>query len=148
MREREDHAIFSIEESRSSPSGKQPTVTLPSDVLRVRNRDDLHGQLNWYGIPLWKNRVPDTEFAHRWFVERIRPALRYYCKKYSVPVPDWLKSDDLFIEMPEEEKIKLFGPGKLRIREFQKIANPMKDQIVGVERGQIGEGDKDAGPDR
>ena len=134
-RERDDHFIFSLDKSAESPTGMQPSVTKPSQVIRCPDREELEAQLDHYSGPLWQRQVPDSTFARRFYVERVRPALRYYCRKFDVEVPGWLKNDSYFMEIKSPERERLFGPDPLRPREFTKFVDPYAGRVVKVTRG-------------
>lgn len=119
--ELDDHAIFEAVESPNSPHGHVPRVTTPAMVLHVPDKNELQELLKMYGHPFIKHVTPDDPFARRWHVEKVRPALRFYCQKFGVTVPDYLKNDDHWKNLPDEEKQELFGTTKLRIREFRPI---------------------------
>lgn len=129
-REKRDHFVFELHNSPSSRTGKAIRVTSPDKVLRIHNVDDLKSQLEHYAHPLIKQTSPDSKFARRWYVEKIRPALRYYCLKYSVKVPSWLKDDEYYLGLTDREKQDLFGTTKLKPREFSKLKTFPGGEVV------------------
>lgn len=95
----------------------------PSSVMVVHDADDLQKKLAAYADP-HNQPVQDTKAGRRWYVERVRPALRFYCKRYGIDVPDWLENDDQWESMPDEEKLATFGRTDLKIRDFMPLNFP------------------------
>jgi hypothetical protein len=120
-REKQDHAIFELVKHPSDKSGHGVKVTTPDAVMRCPNKDELEEQLKHYAHPFIKHVCPDSTFARKFYVEKVRPALRYYCKKFSVKVPEWLKDDKKYLDMDDDQKTDLFGTRELNVREFSKI---------------------------
>ncbi len=83
-------------------------VRSPADVIPVDSRAELQAQLDFYGIPLFRF---DQTFERRFFMENVRPALRYYCLKLGVDVPEWLADETHFGHGDGDEE--MFGPGPL-----------------------------------
>jgi hypothetical protein len=129
--EREDHVIAELVPDPKSRHGLSPKLTLPTDVLHIESREELEAHLRHFSRPFLKH-LHATPFARRNHVEKIRPALRYYCKKFGVELPDWLKDDSYYTDLPDHEKRDLFGTHQLNIREFKRIgANlPGKGRVV------------------
>ena len=132
---RDDHAIFAIEEKDGK---KRPTVLTPSKALPVHSKDELEEQLKHYskanGATFLRHVVPDSQTARLRYMTRTRPALRFYCKKFQVDVPDWLRDDAAFSTMNKHELLELFGEAiKFPVREFEKIKwpNPEEQQAQG-----------------
>jgi len=119
-RAREDHAIYELVNNPKRKCGKGIRVTTPSNVVDIQDADELKHQLEHYSHPFLKHLVPKTTFARRFHVERVRPALRYYCNKFQVKVPPWLASDAYYLELPDDEKLDMFGTTELHVREFTK----------------------------
>lgn len=119
MRERDDHFIHELVSNPHSPTGKSVKVTTPSDVLKIQDKRELYAQLDHYSQPFIRLSLPNDPFARKHYVEKVRPALRYYCKKFGVKVPDWLANDDYFKNMPDDEKRDMFGTHQLSHREFE-----------------------------
>lgn len=88
----------------------KPESVLPS----VTTRAALVRTLALHPIPV----TPDSQRARRLHVERVRPALRWFCRAFQVRVPSWLASDNCFLELPRAEHDAMFGPAPLSIREF------------------------------
>lgn len=120
-RERDDHVIMELVPSKTTKTGKAIRVTTPSQVLAVHSKEELEELLKFYSRPFIRHLTPDSHFARRWHVEKVRPALRYYCKKFGVKVPAWLENDDYYKNLPDEEKMDLFGTTTLSHREFRPL---------------------------
>jgi hypothetical protein len=116
--ENSDHVIAEFVRGKH---GMVPKMTSPQKVLTIPDKEHLEAQLNHYKNPFLINLVPDDAFARRHYVEKIRPALRYYCRKFNVDVPPWLRNDKYYTEMEAEEKMHLFNTTHLRIYEFKKL---------------------------
>lgn len=95
----------------------------PSSVMVVHDADDLQRKLEQFEDP-HSDAIPKSKEGRRWYVERVRPALRFYCKRYGVDVPDWLSSDEQWEVMSEEEKLAKFGRTDLKVRDFMKLNFP------------------------
>ena len=115
-----DHVVF---RTQNRGDGKKTVeVHTPEMVLPIYNKEELEAQISHYARTLMSLTTSDTQSARRKYVELIRPALRYYCKKFSVKAPDWLQSDDLYTKtMSPNERQRHFGMAPLRVGEFQKI---------------------------
>lgn len=107
--------ILEIDEGEDGPSLHALT---PASVLVVLGRKDLDRKLVAFSDPVKNGVVRNTPRDRRWFVEKILPALRFYCTKYEVEQPDWLVSNNHWEGMDDKEQERLFGPGELRFREF------------------------------
>lgn len=119
-RERQDHVVFRTNKRADGSKGVE--VHTPLTVLPVYNRDELKYQLQHYAKLLTHLTTVDSVEARRHYVELIRPALRYYCKKFQVETPEWLKSDDYYTKvLSASERQRMFGLKPLRIGEFQKL---------------------------
>lgn len=120
LSERPDHVVFRT--TTRGDGSKGVDVHTPEKVLPIHSKDELEAQLAHYAKLLMTLHTASNVAAHRKYVELIRPALRYYCKKYNVKAPNWLATDDLYTKtMSAQERQKLFGSRPLRIGEFQKI---------------------------
>ncbi len=101
---------MSLQEFLEEQSAKGPTS--PADVIEVDSRQELNHQLNYYSRPI----IPfDNPVGRKFFMENIRPALRYYCIKFGVEVPEWLEEETHFGHgngSPEEMEM-MFGVPKL-----------------------------------
>jgi hypothetical protein len=112
----------------------------PASVLVVLGADDLREKLDAFSDPIRNGVVRNTPRGRRWYVEKILPALRFYCAKYDVEVPSWLVGNNHWKGMPPEEQEHLFGSGELRFREFRPVNVPDiavardGDEQQGVER--------------
>lgn len=93
----------------------------PETVLKCTTKKQLQKYLDWYSYPFIKNRVPDEKSARRQYVEKVRPALRWYCKKFGVDVPEWLKSNGGYDKLSPEDHEQHFGKDPLDVREFQEM---------------------------
>lgn len=113
-RERNNHFMFELRRDKQAPTGKSVSITKPQDVLPIHDKEELTLQLEHYSRPFIKQLLPDSVFARRRYILYIRPALRYYCEKFSVSVPAWLKDDSYFEDLPPKEQEELFGTAKLR----------------------------------
>jgi hypothetical protein len=113
--------ILEIDEGDEGPTIHALT---PASVLVIHGADELNGKLEAFRDPVKNKVVQNTTKARRWYVEKILPALRYYCDKYDVPQPDWLVGNNHWEGMDDEEKELLFGPGELKFREFQPVNVP------------------------
>jgi hypothetical protein len=128
--ELDNHYIFEAVDAKQSKSGKALKISTPSSILRIFSKDELKAQLEHYSHPMIKHTVlPRTPFARKHYVEKIRPALRFYCKKYGLAVPSWLSNDDYYKNLSDSEKHDLFGTTKLSFREFLP-ANKMENATV------------------
>lgn len=101
-----------------------PEIYTPEKVLpNINSRKELEAMLNWYAKPSLFMMGLDNVTARRHFIERTRPALRWYCKHLSEPAPRWLNDDNL-PEWSEEERTKLFGDKPLHVVEFERRGPP------------------------
>lgn len=129
--EKNDHFIFDLVENPKSKTGKSPRITAPRDVIRISDRKELQAQLAHYNRPFIKLLLPESKFARKFYVEKVRPALRYYCQKYNEPVPEWLKDDHYFENLSDKEKLDMFGTVELKIREFKPMLKFAGGQATG-----------------
>lgn len=113
--------ILEIDDDGSGPSLRSTT---PSQVLVVLGSDDLEKKLVAFSDPIANGVVRNSPRGRRWYVEKILPALRHYCGKYEVTVPDWLVGNNHWEGMAKEDQERLFGPGELRFREFAPVNVP------------------------
>jgi len=96
----------------------------PASVLVVLGREDLEQKLAAFADPVRNKVVRNAPKDRRWYVEKILPALRFYCDKYDVEQPSWLVGNNHWEGMPRDEQERLFGPGDLRFREFRPVSCP------------------------
>ena len=94
----------------------------PDNIVKCRDKAELERLLAWYSYPFIKHTVPDSPIARRRYVEQVRPALRWFCKKYSVKIPEWLEGNGHYDEMSGDEAKDFFGDGDLRVHEFDEQA--------------------------
>lgn len=134
--ERDNHVMFELRSDPKSSTGKSVGIKRPTDVLPIHDKEELQLQLDHYKSPFLKHVVPDSTFARKNYILYVRPALRYYCAKFGVTVPDWLKTDAYYENLPDTEKQDLFGTTKLRFNgQFSPVNQP-------TSRGQVHRGDK------
>lgn len=107
--------ILEIDDDGGEPSLH---VLTPASVLVVLGKEDLERKLDAFSDPIANGVVRNRPRDRRWFVEKILPALRFYCGKYDVEQPDWLVGNNHWEGMDDATKERLFGPGELRLREF------------------------------
>lgn len=108
----------------------------PDDILPgVHSQEDLQAALDFYSNPFVHSLLPDGKHAQRWHVTRVRPALRWFCKKYDTDVPEWLKGNGVYDNMNEEERQDLYGQPELDVMEFDdEDAPPPADDEKETER--------------
>ena len=127
--------ILEIDDAGDGPSLH---VLTPASVLVVLDEDDLESKLAAFSDPIANGVVRNSPRGRRWYVEKILPALRYYCDKYEVDVPDWLASDNHWKSMAGAEQVLLLVLGKLRLREFM----PANCADIAVVRDEPDEGEQ------
>ncbi len=113
--------ILEIDDDGGSPSLHALT---PAAVLIVLDVRDLEKKLREFSDPVRNGVVVNSPRGRRWYVEKILPALRFYCGKYATEVPGWLVGNNHWEEMPVPDQELLFGPGALRFREFAPVNVP------------------------
>lgn len=92
----------------------------PESVLPgVASKEDLVHSLNYHSNPHIKMHTPDSPEARRYHVEKTRPALRWFCKKFGVNAPAWLEGNMHYDEIEPELFKELFGEGPFNVREFE-----------------------------
>lgn len=106
--------------------GEKPTLMMltPSMVLHVPDRDELEHQLEYYNTLFISQVGAQEPQARRWYVEHMRPCLRYWCHKFGKEIPSWLENEETYTEMPDDQKQELFGTTELEIQEFRKFKRP------------------------
>ena len=127
---------FILEIDEDGGDGPSLHALTPTAVLVVLGKADLEKKLAAFSDPIKNGVVRNSPKDRRWFVEKILPALRFYCGKYDVEQPDWLVGNNHWVTMTEEEQERLFGPGELRLREFL----PANCPDIAVVREDAGEG--------
>lgn len=115
MRDR-DCVILELVDDPKSPAGKSPRVTYPSDVVKAPDIQALTVQLLKYKVYTSKSQASMLRY-----VEKIRPALRFFCMAFEVGVPEWLQTDAHLVDVPDEEKQKMFGTTDVHTREFRPL---------------------------
>lgn len=111
-----DYAIFDVVADPEAPMGARLSVTCPDHVLKVHDEAELQQKLESYKD--FHSSDPDDMLN---YVEKIRPALRYYCNALEVGVPDWLTDDSHLLAGDDAEKMEMFGTNDVRVREFRPI---------------------------
>lgn len=91
----------------------------PHEILHVTSKEDIEGLLDWYSNPALKMILPDQPEARRFYMEKIRPALRWYCGVYGVEVPEWLKGNGEHGNLSHQEHADAFGSDPLEVYEFK-----------------------------
>lgn len=112
-------------------------VITPASVLSVHDAEALSELLTKYEDPVRNKVIKNTSKDRRWFVEKVLPALRFFCKRYGVDVPSWLATNGHWERMTDEERAQLFGPEPLRFREFMPVEQP-DIQVIREEEEQPG----------
>jgi hypothetical protein len=125
--------ILEIDDAEDGPSLH---VLTPTSVLVVLDEEDLDKKLDAFSDPIQNGVVRNSPRGRRWYVEKILPALRYYCDKYEVEQPGWLVGNNHWKGMSKPEQERLFGPGELRLREFL----PANCSDIAVSRDEPEEG--------
>lgn len=92
----------------------------PGDVLagRVKDRTTLLNELEVRQHNVITLHTEDIS-TRRWHIERERPALRYFCRKFGVPVPGWLEGCGGYEAASPATFKKLFGDRPLHPVEFK-----------------------------
>lgn len=124
--------ILEVDDGDEGPSIHALT---PSSVLVVHGTDQLNEMLEAFSDPVKNGAVQNTAKARRWYVEKILPTLRHYCDKYEVDQPEWLVGNNHWEGMSRDEQEQLFGPGELKLREFQSVNCPDIQVIRDEEEG-------------
>ncbi len=118
--EKQNHVVFRTVNRHDGTKGIEAHT--PEKVLPIHDKKELEAQLKHYAKFLLTLTTANTVAARRKYVELVRPALRYYCKKFNVQAPQWLANDDYFTKtMDTAMRQKMFGTRPLRIGEFQKL---------------------------
>ncbi len=128
--------ILEVDDDGAGPSFH---VLTPASVLVVLGPDDLERKLAEFSDPVRNGVVRNTPRGRRWYVEKILPALRFYCGKYEVDQPPWLVGNNHWEGMSAAEQERLFGPGDLRLREFSPVVASDIAVVRGDDDGQEGQ---------
>lgn len=100
----------------------------PEDVIPgVHSATDTQAALDFYANPFIHGHLPDGKHPQRWHVQRTRPALRWFCKKYNLEVPPWLKGNGIYDNMTEEERQEHYGQPELLVNDFDDEDAPPED---------------------
>lgn len=100
---------------------KKGKMLTPSMVVHIKDKEELKLQLEHYKKPFIGDLVPNSKIARRNLVEHVRPALRYWCKKFGQEIPEWLQNEDEWTKMEDQQKLDFFGVTKLTVKEFKKF---------------------------
>ena len=92
----------------------------PEDIVSgIHDKDSLKHALDFFSYPFMNNRLPDSTHARKWHVKMVLPSLRWFCKKYGVEVPAWLKGNGAYDMMNDKERKEHFGRSMLSVSEFE-----------------------------
>lgn len=127
-------SMLSSDYHKLSISNGKPRVRGVLDTLELHSAAELKAQLDHYsrgvGGPVFLQRVlPDSgnvvqnQRIAANYVEYIRPALRFYCNKFGVAIPSWLKTDAVYTTMSKSDLQRLFGKTRLDTREFRALTS-------------------------
>jgi hypothetical protein len=84
----------------------------PNEIVSVETEGDIIHLFKRYSPTQWKRTARSSEHRRR-YVELVRPALRFYCHKFRIPVPDWLTDESQFLALSRADQVRLFGRGLL-----------------------------------
>ena len=99
-------------------------VITPASVLMIHDANELTERLEAFSDPIKNKVIKNTPKDRRWYVEKILPALRFYCDRLGVEKPGWLATNGHWERMDDEEKVHLFGSDPLVLREFAPVNQP------------------------
>lgn len=127
MKTTKHHAIFEVHDKGGK---KSLGVVTPKKIIRIDTKEELQAQLDHYakaGGPVFlRNMLPDDPKSRYRHVRYVRPALRYYCRKFSVAIPKFLKDDSQYSTLTKSEQVSLFGETiKFPVREFTRLNMPL-----------------------
>lgn len=115
-----DEPAFALEILLAPDGLPRYRLLSPDDALsgRVTSREELlqelagrqHNALTMHA---------GTVGLRRWHMERERPALRWFCRHFGVPVPGWLQGNGGYDELSPASYKELFGNAPLRPVEFR-----------------------------
>lgn len=97
-----------------------PEKALPG----VHDKKTLETALHYYGGQMGHTHVPDSKNAQRYHIQKVRPALRWFCKRYGVPVPEWLKGNGVYDNMTDAERKKHYGREEMNTTDFEDMDAP------------------------
>lgn len=130
---RSKHVIFRSAKRKDGSKGVE--AWSPEKVVEIHTHAELEAQLKHYSKLLSSQTLTDSKSVRRHHVELVRPALRYYCKKFSTTVPKWLAKDDYYTEhLKDRDRTRMFGEGPLRIGEFKNIRGKRINQDTGEKK--------------
>lgn len=116
---RSKHVIFRSKKRKDGSKGVE--AWSPERVVAIHTHEELDAQLRHYSQLLSQSLPSDPEVL-RHHVELVRPALRFYCKKFEVEPPKWLADDKYFTEhLSDSDRARMFGDKPLRIGEFRSM---------------------------
>lgn len=98
----------------------KPTIrtVFPDEVVRPADAEELKELLQQYTQPRIDSMVKGDPAHRLHYIQRIRPALRYFCKKFGMPIPRALEGNGAWGGLPRESCLKTFGVPYLRVLEF------------------------------
>lgn len=99
-------------------------VVTPASVMSIHDADELRQKLDAYSDPIKNKAIKNTTEDRRWYVEKILPALRFFCDRYGVDQPGWLATNGHWDRLSGDEKVRLFGPEPIKMREFAPVECP------------------------
>jgi hypothetical protein len=111
----------------ASPLTNSDRLAAAHVIPTVSSESDLLAHLRFFAPPVFRS-VPDTPLARRWLIERIRPALRFFCGRFDVPIPKWLSldADARFRRLPTRERIAKLGTAPVVIIEHEPWRPPRR----------------------
>lgn len=99
----------------------------PEDIYRVETRQALDALLAYFGqdipLPVFSGSV----YSRRYYVQLIRPTLRWFCQRFAVEVPSWLEKHGRY---PAEELEELFGSESMFVAEWAPASDPLPSMPV------------------
>lgn len=120
------HVIFRSKKREDGSKGVE--AWSPERVVEIHTHEELESQLQHYSQMLSQS-LPEDKDVLRHHVELVRPALRFYCKKFQVEPPKWLADDKYFTEhLTDSDRARMFGDKPLRIGEFRNLREKRLNQ--------------------
>ena len=130
------HVIFRSRKRKDGSKGVE--AISPESVVAIHTHEELDAQLLHYS-QLLSQSLPGDKDVLRHHVELVRPALRFYCKKFGTEPPQWLADDKFFTEtMTDSDRAGMFGDKPLRIGEFKSMREKRLNQGDEQEGGAPG----------